>query len=148
MTDPTSVAELTRLKALGLRLAIDDFGTGYSSISSLRRFPVDILKIDREFTDGADSPGGLRLLRGIAQLGHQVGLRLVAEGIERSEQIASLVEAGCTEGQGFLYARPIDAEGFAALLRGGPLGPAARRDPIPWSAPAASTEHATDSAVA
>lgn len=148
VTDPTSVAKLAGLKALGLRLAIDDFGTGYSSISSLHRLPVDILKIDREFTDGADSPGGLRLLRGIAQLGHQVGLRLIAEGIERPEQIASIVEAGCLEGQGFLYARPVDAESFAALLRGGPLGPAARRNPIPWSASAASTEDAADAAVA
>jgi diguanylate cyclase (GGDEF)-like protein/PAS domain S-box-containing protein len=134
VTDPTSVAELAGLKALGLRLAIDDFGTGYSSISSLRRFPVDILKIDREFTDGADSPGGLRLLRGIAQLGHQVGLGLVAEGIERAEQIGAIVEAGCLEGQGFLYARPVEAERLAALLRGGPLGPAARRSAKPWVA--------------
>jgi diguanylate cyclase (GGDEF)-like protein/PAS domain S-box-containing protein len=127
LADPTAQAKLERLKALGVRLAIDDFGTGYSSISYLRRFPVDILKIDREFTDGADSPDGLKLLRGIAQLGHLVGLDLIAEGIERPEQIGPLVDAGCLEGQGFLFARPVDAEALSALLRGGSLGPAAGR---------------------
>jgi diguanylate cyclase (GGDEF)-like protein/PAS domain S-box-containing protein len=121
--DPTSVAKLDALKALGVRLAIDDFGTGYSSISYLRRFPVDILKIDREFTDGADSPEGLKLLRGIAQLGRMVGLELIAEGIERAEQIGPIIEAGCDEGQGFLFARPVDAERMTKLLRGGSLWP-------------------------
>jgi diguanylate cyclase (GGDEF)-like protein/PAS domain S-box-containing protein len=121
--DPTAVAKLGALKALGVRLAIDDFGTGYSSISYLRRFPVDILKIDREFTDGADSPEGLKLLRGIAQLGRMVGLELIAEGIERAEQIGPIIEAGCDEGQGFLFARPVDAERVTELLRGGSLAP-------------------------
>jgi EAL domain-containing protein (putative c-di-GMP-specific phosphodiesterase class I) len=87
---------------------------------------VDILKIDREFTDGADSPEGLRLLRGIAQLGGLIGLDLIAEGIERPEQIGPIVEAGCHEGQGFLFARPVDAEAFTALLHRGSLGPTAR----------------------
>ena len=119
VADPMAVAKLAQLKALGLRLAIDDFGTGYSSISYLRRFPVDILKIDREFTDGADSPDGLRLLRGIVQLGRLVGLDLIAEGIERPEQIGPIVEAGCLQGQGFLIARPMDAEAFTPLLGGG-----------------------------
>jgi diguanylate cyclase (GGDEF)-like protein/PAS domain S-box-containing protein len=137
LADPTAAAKLERLKALGVRLAIDDFGTGYSSISYLRRFPVDILKIDREFTDGADSPEGLRLLRGIVQLGRLIGLDLVAEGIERPEQIGPIVEAGCQEGQGFLFARPVDAETLTALLRGGSLGPAARRVRIPLPAAAA-----------
>ena len=131
VTDPMSVAKLTGLKALGLRVAIDDFGTGYSSISYLRRFPVDILKIDREFTDGTDSPEGRRLLRGIAQLGRLIGLELVAEGIERPGQIEPLIEAGCQEGQGFLFARPVDAETLIALLRDGPLGPTARSVGIP-----------------
>ena len=131
LADPTAVAKLEGLKAIGVRLAIDDFGTGYSSISYLRRFPVDILKIDREFTDGADSPEGLKLLRGIAQLGRLVGLDLVAEGIERPGQIEPIVEAGCEEGQGFLFARPVDAEGLTRLLRGGTLGPEARRVRIP-----------------
>jgi len=123
LADPTAVVKLEGLKALGVRLAIDDFGTGYSSISYLRRFPVDILKIDREFTDGADSPGGLKLLRGIAQLGRMVGLELIAEGIERAEQIGPIVDAGCVAGQGFLFARPVEAAAITALLAGGSLGP-------------------------
>lgn len=131
LADPTAVAKLEGLKALGVRLAIDDFGTGYSSISYLRRFPVDILKIDREFTDGADSAEGLKLLRGIVQLGRLVGLDVVAEGIERPEQIGPIVAAGCQEGQGYLLARPVDAETLTALLRGGSLGPDARRVRIP-----------------
>jgi diguanylate cyclase (GGDEF)-like protein/PAS domain S-box-containing protein len=123
LADPTAVAKLDGLKALGVRLAIDDFGTGYSSISYLRRFPVDILKIDREFIDGADSPEGVKLLRGIAQLGRLVGLELIAEGIERSEQIAPIVEAGCAAGQGFLFARPVDASAMTTLLAGSSLIP-------------------------
>ena len=135
LADPTAVAKLEGLKTLGVRLAIDDFGTGYSSISYLRRFPVDILKIDREFTDGADSPGGLKLMRGIAQLGRMVGLELIAEGIERAEQIGPIVEAGCFAGQGFLFARPVEAAAITALLAGEPLGPA--RSPGPPATPTA-----------
>jgi diguanylate cyclase (GGDEF)-like protein/PAS domain S-box-containing protein len=123
LADPTAVDKLERLKTLGVRLAIDDFGTGYSSISYLRRFPVDILKIDREFIDGADSPEGVKLLRGIAQLGRLVGLELIAEGIERAEQIAPIVGAGCAAGQGFLFARPVEASAMTALLAGGSLIP-------------------------
>jgi diguanylate cyclase (GGDEF)-like protein/PAS domain S-box-containing protein len=119
VADPLAVAKLAQLKALGLRLAIDDFGTGYSSISRLRRFPVDILKIDREFTDGADSPDGLRLLRGIVQLGRLIGLDLVAEGIERPGQIGPIIEAGCQHGQGYLLGRPMDTDAITALLCGG-----------------------------
>jgi predicted signal transduction protein with EAL and GGDEF domain len=141
LADPTAVAKLEGLKALGVRLAIDDFGTGYSSISYLRRFPVDILKIDREFTDGADSPEGLKLLRGIAQLGHLVGLELIAEGIERPEQIGPIVEAGCLEAQGFLFARPVDTDALTALLRSGSLGPAAGRARKPLAAAAAIRLH-------
>ena len=121
------MAKLEGLKALCVRLAIDDFGTGYSSISYLRRFPVDILKIDREFTDGADAPAGLKLLRGIAQLGRMVGLDLIAEGIERPEQIGPILEAGCQEGQGYLFARPVDAESLTGLLGDGPLWQAPRQ---------------------
>jgi EAL domain-containing protein (putative c-di-GMP-specific phosphodiesterase class I) len=121
LADPTAVVKLERLKTLGVRLAVDDFGTGYSSISYLRRFPVDILKIDREFIDGADSPEGVKLLRGIAQLGRLVGLELIAEGIERPEQIAPILEAGCAAGQGFLFARPVEASAMTALLAGGSL---------------------------
>ena len=103
VANPAAVAKLARLKALGLRLAIDDFGTGYSALSYLRRISLDTLKIDREFTQGADSPAGVNLVQGIVQLGLRIGLDLIAEGIERPEQIAPLLEAGCQEGQGFLF---------------------------------------------
>ena len=125
VANPPAVAKLARLKSLGLRLAIDDFGTGYSALSYLRRISLDILKIDREFTQGADSPAGEQLLRGIVQLGLLIGLDLVAEGIERPAQIGPLLEAGCQEGQGFLFSRPVDAEALTALLRGGSLSPRA-----------------------
>ena len=138
LADSTAVARLEGLKALGVRLAIDDFGTGYSSISYLRRFPVDILKIDREFTDGADSPDGLKLLRGIAQLGRMVGLELIAEGVERAEQIGPIIESGCNEAQGFLFARPVDAQALTALLRGGAKGAASRRALMAMDAPTAA----------
>jgi EAL domain-containing protein (putative c-di-GMP-specific phosphodiesterase class I) len=119
VANPSAVAKLARLKALGLRLAIDDFGTGYSALSYLRRISLDILKIDREFTQGADSPAGQQLLRGIVQLGLLIGLNLVAEGIERPGQIGPLLEAGCQEGQGFLFSRPVEAEALTALLESG-----------------------------
>ena len=129
VANPTAVAKLARLRALGLRLAIDDFGTGYSALSYLRRISLDILKIDREFTEGADSPAGQQLLRGIVQLGLLIGLDLVAEGIERPAQIGPLLEAGCQEGQGFLFSRPVEAEALTALLQGGSLAPGAgKRD--------------------
>lgn len=92
-----------------------------------RRFPVGILKIDREFTDGADSPDELRLFRGIVQLGRLIGLDLVAEGIERAEQIGPIVEAGSEQGQGYLLARPMDADALTALLGGGPVIHSVRR---------------------
>ena len=121
VANPAAVAKLARLKTLGLRLAIDDFGTGYSALSYLRRISLDILKIDREFTQGADSLDGLKLVRGIVQLGLLIGLDLIAEGIERPGQIGPLLEAGCQEGQGFLFSRPVEAEALTALLRSGSL---------------------------
>lgn len=95
------------LKRLGCRLAIDDFGTGYSSLAYLQQFPVDILKIDKSFTDrlgmGVDeSP----IARAVVALGNTISLQTVAEGIETTEQWDRLRELGCERGQGFLFARP------------------------------------------
>jgi diguanylate cyclase (GGDEF)-like protein len=119
VADPASESTLARLKALGVRLAIDDFGTGYSSISYLRRFPVDILKIDREFIKEVESREGQALLRGIVQLGRSLGLTLIAEGIERSAQLARITETSCEQGQGFLFGRPTESSGIAKLLQAG-----------------------------
>jgi EAL domain-containing protein (putative c-di-GMP-specific phosphodiesterase class I) len=117
VADPGSEAVLQDLQRLGVRLAIDDFGTGYASISYLRRFAVDVLKIDREFTAAVGTPQGVALLGGIAQLGRSLGLELVAEGIEREEQAELVRQAGCDMGQGFLFARPSAPAEAEALLR-------------------------------
>jgi diguanylate cyclase (GGDEF)-like protein len=104
-------AEAERLQALrrlGVRLAIDDFGTGYSSLDYLRRFPMDVLKIDRSFT--CDAAAGDPLLRAIVAMGHSLGLVLVPEGIEDAGQADALRELGCRLGQGFHYGRPAPAD--------------------------------------
>jgi EAL domain-containing protein (putative c-di-GMP-specific phosphodiesterase class I) len=131
VADPGAADVLKDLKRLGVKLAIDDFGTGYASISYLRRFAVDVLKIDREFTDGVETADGSALLGGIVQLGRSLGLTIVAEGIERPEQLARITSSGCDLGQGFLFARPTDARGATELLRsGGSLAPARPPRPV------------------
>jgi EAL domain-containing protein (putative c-di-GMP-specific phosphodiesterase class I) len=117
VADPGAEQVLRELQRLGVRLAIDDFGTGYASISYLRRFAVDVLKIDREFTAAVGTAQGVALLGGIAQLGRSLGLELVAEGIEREEQAELVRQAGCDMGQGFLFARPSGPQEAEALLR-------------------------------
>jgi len=131
VADPGAAGTLEALKRLGVRLAIDDFGTGYASISYLRRFAVDILKIDREFTDDVETADGLALLGGIAQLGLSLGLTIVAEGIERPNQLARIAATGCNLGQGYLFARPGDAVEATRLLRAGRIPVGAAVDPPP-----------------
>ena len=115
-TDAT-VQTLQRLKDLGLRLAIDDFGTGYSSLSYLKRFPVDILKIDRSFVDGITTqPEDATLAEAVVQLGRALRLQTVAEGIETQEQWSTLQDLGCDLGQGYLFARPTDADEISTIL--------------------------------
>jgi len=106
VAEPGAEAVLRQLKAIGIRLAIDDFGTGYSSISYLRRFPIDILKIDREFTKEIETREGEALFGGIVQLGRSLGLQIVAEGIERARQRDLVTKSTCDAGQGYLFARP------------------------------------------
>src|SRR5206468_4327168 len=99
--------ELTALKKMGIMLALDDFGTGYASLSYLQRFPVDIVKIDRSFTAGIGAASDdLVLLKGIIDLGHALGLNLVAEGIETSAQHQIARSLGCQGAQGFFFGRP------------------------------------------
>jgi diguanylate cyclase (GGDEF)-like protein/PAS domain S-box-containing protein len=115
-----AVEQLKELRALGIRIALDDFGTGYSSLGYVRRFPLDELKIDRSFVDRiAQADGDSALVSTIATLAEQLGLRLVAEGIEREEQVAALQMLHCELGQGFLFARPLESEALAALLSNG-----------------------------
>jgi diguanylate cyclase (GGDEF)-like protein/PAS domain S-box-containing protein len=115
-TDPV-LERLQQLKALGVRLAIDDFGTGYSSLSYLQRFPIDILKIAKPFVDevghGVDRSA---LARAIVGLGDTLKLQTIAEGIERAEQRAALIELGCTLGQGYHFWPALPGAEVAELL--------------------------------
>jgi EAL domain-containing protein (putative c-di-GMP-specific phosphodiesterase class I) len=113
----TVVSRLISLKATGVRIAIDDFGTGYSSLAYLQQFPVDTLKIDRSFISTmADSPESGALIRTLVQLGKSLGLETLAEGIEESAQYSQLERDQCDSGQGYLYARPLDADAVEAFL--------------------------------
>ncbi|HVF45852.1 MAG TPA: EAL domain-containing protein [Pyrinomonadaceae bacterium] len=111
---------LAQLRALGIQLSIDDFGTGYSSLSYLHRFPVDTLKIDRSFvakmTDNSENG---EIVRTIVTLASNLGMCVVAEGVETEEQHARLEALGCEYAQGFLYSRPVEAESALALIRRG-----------------------------
>ncbi|MBN1172158.1 MAG: EAL domain-containing protein [Micromonosporaceae bacterium] len=114
-----TVSTLNDLKALGVRLAIDDFGTGYSSLSYLRRFPVDIIKIDRSFVDGITTESeDSALTEAVVFLGRSLRLQTIAEGIETLEQSARLKALGCDFGQGFLFARPTGADEIEPMLVG------------------------------
>ncbi len=117
------MSRLQELKALGVRLAIDDFGTGYSSLSYLRQFPFDLLKIDKSFIDDVDAePQRKDLTRAIIELGKTLDVELVAEGIERSEQLARLTTLDCELGQGFYFAKPMeprDVEDLFARIEAG-----------------------------
>jgi diguanylate cyclase (GGDEF)-like protein/PAS domain S-box-containing protein len=108
---------LRELKGLGVLLAIDDFGTGYSSLSYLRRFPIDMLKIDKSFVDGiGKGREDTALAHAIVKLSHTLQLHTVAEGIEQAEQAAHLASLGCQDGQGYLFARPLSPEATTELL--------------------------------
>jgi PAS domain S-box-containing protein len=112
-----SAVILAELKALGVRLSIDDFGTGYSSLSRLQRFPVDILKIDRAFISSMEQDHETQeIVRIILLLAHNLGMKVVAEGIEREEHVTLLKELGCDMGQGYLFSRPADAASIEQLL--------------------------------
>jgi len=112
-----AVAVMRALKRLGVRIALDDFGTGASSLSHLARFPVDVLKIDKAFIDGVDGQDErVDVARTIVGLGRTLSVATIAEGIERQAQCNALRALGCAFGQGFLFSRPLPAEGVTALL--------------------------------
>lgn len=106
-----AVAKLTELRAMNVQLAIDDFGTGYSSLSALRSFPLTRLKIDRAFIENvATDTGDQGIVRSIILLGHELGLSVIAEGVETKAQKEFLMRSGCLFGQGFLFGAPAPAE--------------------------------------
>ncbi len=110
-------AVMADLKSLGVRLALDDFGTGYSSLTYLRDFPVDIVKIDRSFVATcASDKSGVAIVAGITNMAHDLGLTVVAEGVETQPQAEAIIEVGCDFAQGFRYAQPMDADAFDAGL--------------------------------
>ena len=116
--DGLIIDRLADLRRTGVRLAIDNFGTGYASLVYLRQLPVDIIKIDPTFVAGLGHDDTLTLLtRTVVQVGRELGLRVVAEGIEQPRQLSALREMGCHYGQGFLVARPMAASALEALIR-------------------------------
>ena len=118
MEDPQrAVVALDNLKRMGVRLAVDDFGTGYSSLAYLKRFPIAAIKIDRAFiAEVATTPGDAAIARAMINLGHILGLKVVAEGVETPAQLEFLRAQGCDEMQGFLFSGALCAREIAALL--------------------------------
>ncbi|HET8700705.1 MAG TPA: EAL domain-containing protein, partial [Nitrococcus sp.] len=111
------VDQLRSLKELGLRLAWDDFGTGYSSLTYLKRFPIDLIKIDRSFITGIGVDAeSARLVEGVLALSHGLGLGVIAEGVEMPAQEVFLRRLGCDQVQGFYYGRPMPAEALRGLV--------------------------------
>ncbi|HEX6550774.1 MAG TPA: EAL domain-containing protein [Gammaproteobacteria bacterium] len=118
MGNPREIAEmLARLRQLGIRIAIDDFGTGYSSLSYLNQLRVDVLKIDRSFVlELGRDPGALIVARGIVGIAHNLGVKVVAEGVETEQQLEMLRELGCEYAQGYLFSPPVSGDRAEAFL--------------------------------
>ena len=115
-----AITMMRELKKLGVRLAIDDFGTGYSSLAYLKRFPIDTLKIDRSFvSDLEDDRTDQAIVATVLELGRNLGLTVVAEGVETAGQMSYLRERRCNAAQGYLIARPMEGRGVSAMTRGG-----------------------------
>ena len=114
---PGALAAFDGLKRIGIQLALDDFGTGYSSLSYLKRFPVDIVKIDQSFVAGiCDEPLDEAIVTAIVTLAHHTGMTVVAEGVEHQRQRTAITRLGCDWAQGHLLARPMPADAVADFL--------------------------------
>ena len=102
---------LAKLRGLGVRLSIDDFGTGYSSLSYLNRFPVDVLKIDRSFVNSMnEAEENLQIVKTIITLANNLGMHVIAEGVETEEQLNELKLLRCQYAQGYYFSKPLDLE--------------------------------------
>ncbi|MEK6538720.1 MAG: EAL domain-containing protein, partial [Nitrospirota bacterium] len=114
------IKKLCAIKDTGVRLSIDDFGTGYSSLSYLKRFPIDVIKIDRSFVmEITSNPDGAAIVQTILAMAHTLKLRVVAEGVEKLEELIFLREHGCEEMQGYYFSKPVPLSEFEELLRSG-----------------------------
>jgi EAL domain-containing protein (putative c-di-GMP-specific phosphodiesterase class I) len=117
MTTPELTASLLQsLRLKGIRVAFDDFGTGYSSLSYLRRFPIDTLKIDQSFVRQIDTADGLGMVKTIVDMGRNLGMRIVAEGVETELEASLLESTGCERAQGYYFSRPLTPANLAPLL--------------------------------
>jgi diguanylate cyclase (GGDEF)-like protein/PAS domain S-box-containing protein len=112
----SAVEMLEQLRRLGVRFSIDDFGTGYSSLAYLGTLPIDSLKIDRSFVLGMDKPHNIEIVRAVLNLGHTLGKKVIAEGVETAEQLDTLVQLGVPVGQGYLLSRPLAVHAAEELL--------------------------------
>ena len=124
MADPVvAAAALGHIRDLGVRVALDDFGSGYSSLSHLRRFPIDIVKIDKSFVDDVATEGvQSAIARSIIDLGRAMQIETVAEGIKVDEQAEMLRSLGCEFGQGYYFAKPMEAGAWAGLIHAEAIG--------------------------
>jgi EAL domain-containing protein (putative c-di-GMP-specific phosphodiesterase class I) len=111
-----TLATLTALKALGVRIAMDDFGTGFSSLAYLQKFPFDKIKIDRSFIRDIGQPTNLAIVRAVTGIAESMAIATTAEGVETEDQFAAVVGARCNEVQGYLFSRPRPASEIAAML--------------------------------
>ncbi len=114
---------LTELKEVGVQLLLDDFGTGFSSLSHLKRFPIDVVKIDRSFIEGLGTPAGsgdAAIVSAIVGMGRATGKQVIPEGIEGAAQALELQRLGCESGQGYHFARPMQVGDFDEWIRGAP----------------------------
>lgn len=120
---PAANGLLQALRRMGASIAIDDFGVGYSSLTLLRRLPISALKIDRSFVaELATNHQDAAIVEAILRMAHSVGLRTVAEGVEHDGQDAVLGDLGCQEGQGYLFARPLDVAAATVWLAANAAG--------------------------
>jgi EAL domain-containing protein (putative c-di-GMP-specific phosphodiesterase class I) len=113
-----AITIMNRLRDIGVQMSIDDFGTGYSSLSYLQRLPINYLKIDRSFINLMNANHqNSEIVRAIVMLAKNLNMQVIAEGIETEEQARSLVDLDCNFGQGFLYAKPTDANEAEKIIR-------------------------------
>lgn len=125
---PRAIAAITKISALGVQIIIDDFGTGYSSMAYLKRLPIAKIKVDKSFVkDMLDNHNDAVIVRSIIGLGHNLGLSVVAEGVESSEIWDHLKTLGCDSAQGYCMSRPIPASDVPAWVASSPWGRAASK---------------------